>query len=91
MVNRVYISHMNKLIDIVEVNKKTDWIFFSDEERIITENTALLVNLLFNMGKVQLVLVSGNETEPNRVNTDEINKSISDAELFLGEKGLASL
>lgn len=88
-VNRVYINHLNKLTDIVDVKKKTDWNAFSDEERLITENTALLVNLLFNMGKVQLVLVSENETEPNRVNTEVVNKSISDAEIFLGKRGLA--
>lgn len=69
--------------------KKTDWSTFSEEERFITENTALIANLLFNMGKVQLVLISGNETEPNRVNTEAVNKSISDAEIFLGKRGLA--
>ncbi|EPY6431059.1 hypothetical protein ACWO41_001821 [Clostridium sporogenes] len=88
-VNRIYVSHLNKLTDIVEVKRKTDWNTFSDEERLITENTALLVNLLFNMGKVQLVLVSGNETEPNRVNTEVVNKSISDSEMFLSKRGLA--
>lgn len=88
-VNRVYINHLNKLTDIVEVNRKTDWNTFLDEEKLITENTALLVNLLFNMGKVQLVLVSGNEIETNRVNTEVVNKSISDSEIFLSKRGLA--
>lgn len=88
-VNRVYISHLNKLTDIVEVKKKTDWNTFSEEERLITENTALLVNLLFNMCKVQLVLASENTTEPNRVNTEAVNKSVSDTEIFLGKRGLA--
>jgi hypothetical protein len=41
------------------------------------------------MGKVQLVLASGNETEPNKVNTEVVNKAISDSETFLNERGLA--
>lgn len=88
-VNRVYIDHMDKLSNIVEVLKKTDWNTFTAEEKLITENTALLVNLLFNMGKVQLVLASGNETEPNTVNTEVVNKAISDSETFLNERGFA--
>lgn len=87
-VNRVYNSHMNKLVNIVEVQKKTDWSNFSNEERLITENTTLLVNLLFNMGKVKLVIVSDNKDDTNKVNTEEVNKSIEDAELFLDKRGL---
>lgn len=90
-VNRVYISHITKLKNIVETLNKTDWKSFSDEERLITENTVLLVNLLFSMGKVQLVLASGNATQSNRVNTEAINKSISDAETFLDIRGLAGV
>jgi len=90
-VNDVYISHMNKLSNIVELKKKTDWSAFTEEERLITENTALLVNLLFNMGKVQLVLASGNDTEPNRVNNEAVNKSMSNAETFLSERGLSGV
>ncbi|WP_179948109.1 hypothetical protein [Geosporobacter ferrireducens] len=88
-VNRVYMDHMDRLSNVVEVLKKTDWDTFTAEEKLITENTALLVNLLFNMGKVQLVLASGNETEPNKVNTEVVNKAISDSETFLNERGLA--
>ena len=87
-VNRIYKSHMNKLANIVEVEKKTDWNNFSDEEKLITENTTLLVNLLFNMGKVKLVIVSDKKDDTNKVNTEEVNKSIEDAELFLNKRGL---
>lgn len=87
-VNKIYISHLNKLTDIVEVKQKTDWNTFSHEEKLITENTALLVNLLFNMGKVQLVLVSEKEGESNKVNNDAINKSILDSETFIAQRGL---
>lgn len=87
-VNVVYMNHLDKLKNIVESLNKTDWSSFSEEEKLTTENTALLVNLLYNMGKVQLVLSSGNATEINRVNTREVNKSISDADTFLKERGL---
>ncbi|ROR25867.1 hypothetical protein EDD66_10977 [Mobilisporobacter senegalensis] len=80
---------MDKLSNVVEVLKKTDWDTFTAEEKLITENVALLVNLLFNMRKIQLVLASGNETEPNKVNTEVVNKAISDSETFLNERGLA--
>lgn len=88
-VNKVYISHLSKLTNIVQVKKKVNWITFTEEEKLITENTSLLVNLLYQMGQVKLVLESGNETEPNKVNTESIKKSISDAEMFLGNRGLS--
>lgn len=88
-VDKVYKNHLNKLIYIVEMDKKTNWNDFTNEERLLTENTALLVNLLFNMGKVKLVLASENKNEHNKVNIEEINKSIENAEAFLNERGLA--
>jgi hypothetical protein len=88
-VNAVYIDHRNKLAAIVYDNRKTDWAVFSAEEKLITENTVLLVSLLYNMCKVQLVLASGSETEINRVNSEAISRSISDADKFLAERGLA--
>lgn len=88
-VNKVYRNHLNTLTFIVETNKKTDWNEFTTEERLLTENTALLVNLLFNMGKVKLVLVSENENEQNKVNFKEVDKSIKNAEIFLNERGLS--
>lgn len=88
-VDKVYKNHLNKLIYIVEMDKKTNWNDFTNEERLLTENTALLVNLLFNMGKVKLVLSSENKNEHNKVNVEEVNKSIENAEAFLNERGLA--
>ncbi|WP_037284983.1 hypothetical protein [Saccharibacillus sacchari] len=90
-VNRVYREHLDQLRSIVEVSNKTDWNEFTAEEKLITENTALLVNLLFNMGKVQLVLVSNDETVPNSVNTEVVNKTISDSKKFLKERRLANV
>jgi len=89
-VDDVYLLHLNKLIDIVEVQNKRDWNIFTREEKLITKNTTLLVNLLFNMGKVQLVLDSEDEAETKQVNIAAVNKSIEDAEKFLDERGLGA-
>ena len=82
-VNRIYIEHFEKLRTIVEVDGKTNWNMFTSEEQVITQNTALLVGVLFNMCKVKLVLVSENETDSNKVNSVAINKSIEDANKVL--------
>jgi len=87
-VEKIYTDHLNKLYSIVETGKKTDWNAFSDEEKHVTENTVLLVGLLYNMCKVQLVLSSGNDSETNRINIIEINKSIADTNKVLGDTGL---
>lgn len=82
-VNKLYIEHFEKLRTIVEVDGKTNWNMFTSEEQVMTQNTALLVGVLFNMCKVKLVLVAENETDSNKVNSVAINKSIEDANKVL--------
>lgn len=84
-VDRVYQAHLNRLYEIVLVDQKKDWNNFTNQEKMITENTVLLVNLLYNMGKVKLVLVSENE-ELNKINKYEINQSMKNAETFLKDR-----
>jgi hypothetical protein len=88
IVDKIYADHLNKLASIIETDKKTDWNAFSDEEKLVTENTVLLVGLLFSMCKVQIVLSSGNDTETNRINLLDINRSILNADAVLGESDL---
>lgn len=85
-VNEIYLIHLDKLKSIV--NDKVDYMSFSSEERLITENTALLVQLLFNMCKVQIVISSGNEKDTNTINISVVEKSISDAKIFLENRAL---
>ena len=87
-VNKAYINHLNYLTSIVETNKKTNWNDFTNKEKLLTENTVLLVNLLYNMCKVELVLVSKNKNGQNKVNTEKVNESIKNAEAFLIERGI---
>ena len=84
-VDKIYQLHLDKLSTIVLVDQKKDWDTFTEQEKLITENTVLLVNLLYNMGKVKLVLASEGE-ELNKINKVEIYQSIGNAEAFLNER-----
>lgn len=87
-VNDVFQKHLKFLEGIVDVAQKTDWNDFSDTEKLATENTVLLTGLLYKMCKVQLVLKAANDKDLNKINTEEVRKSINDADTFLKEKGL---
>ena len=90
-VDKIYRRHLEKLGDLVVLSGKTDWNDYSDAEKKLTENTALLVGLLYSMCKVQLVLQSNSATELNRVNEEGINASRETAKNFLVDSGLAAL
>ena len=89
--NRVYRRHLERLDDLVILSDKTDWNLFTDAEKTLTENTVLLVSLLYQMCKVQLVLQSQKEGGLNQVNHTEIEKASDNATNFLEEKGLLAL
>lgn len=88
-VNQIYLVNLRKLQTIVISNKKNDWNTFTMQEKLLTENTVLLVGLLYNMCKVQLVLKSEND-DMNTINEVEVKKSIDKAEGFLAERNLKS-
>lgn len=85
-VYKVYQKQLNILMYIVDTLKKTDWSDFSQEEKLVTENIALLAGLLYNMGKVELVLKS-NDCQINTVNRKAVRKALTDAKTILLEKG----
>ena len=58
---------------------------------MITESTVLLVGLLYNMCKVELVLKAEREEDINSINKIEIEKSVYNAELILKDKFQYSL
>lgn len=87
-VNMIYKAHFRHLDKIVNTDYKTDWNSFTHDEQLCAENTVLLVGLLYNMCKVQLVLKSENESELNIINQAGVEQSIEDAEQFLLDKGL---
>lgn len=87
-VDTVYRKHLAMLSYIVEVLKKEDWNAFTTEEKTVTENTVLLVNLLYSMGKIKLVLASDDQSGLNKVNTDAIHTSIHNADSVLASMGM---
>ena len=90
-VDRVYRCRLEQLGNLVILSGKTDWNLYSDAEKTLTENTALLVGLLFQMCKVRLVLKGEKEADLNRINHKEIDAAIQNADGFLKEKGLTAL
>lgn len=87
-VDKIFKAHMKKLTSIVSLDKKTDWNTFTAQEKLLTEDTILLVGVLYNMCSVQLVLSSENDTEPNSINIEEINRTINNTDKLLDERGL---
>lgn len=82
-VNSNYKDHLKKLKDIVNVCEHKDWNTFTIEEKKVTENTVLLVGLLYNMCKVELVIKAENDI--NTINDDAIHKSIKTAKEILSD------
>ena len=80
-----YKEHMNNLENIVMINNKTDWEYFTQDEKIITKNTVLLVALLYRMCKVKMVR-EDRETKKNIVNSHAITSSIWEANSVLHDK-----
>ncbi len=69
----------------VNVLGKVDWNEFTVEEKLETQNTILLVGLLYKMCKVNLVKKAKNENEMNTINKVDINKAITSAEDILAD------
>lgn len=85
-VNTIYQNHLNGLKSIVTLLGHTDWNTFTANERRLTENTVLLVGLLYNMCKVELVRKSNNENDVNSINTTAVQTSIDNANALLKDR-----
>ena len=80
-----YRKRLDSLNHIVNVSGKTQWVRFSDKEKLLTQNTILLVGLLYQMCNVNLVLTNKMEYSINSVNTNAVHKSTKEAETFLND------
>lgn len=78
----LYKLYLNKLRTIVSVEGKNDWNNFTESERRITENTFLLVNLLYKMCQVKLVNQSENKDSINTINYKDINSAMDEADII---------
>lgn len=78
-VRRKYGETFLVVSNAVNALHKVDWHEFTVREKNATENSVLLVGLLYNMCKVNLVNKAKNEDDINTVNHSDINKSISES------------
>lgn len=62
---------------------KIDWNDFTQEEKIATQNTVLLIGLLYKMCKVSLVNKSDSKDKMNTINHQEIDESVNNADQVL--------
>ncbi|WP_314393845.1 hypothetical protein [uncultured Abiotrophia sp.] len=85
-VSELYYEHLNGLKTVVNMLGHRDWNTFSREEKVLTENTVLLVGLLYSMCKVKLVLQAENDGELNTINKEAVCASIKNAEIVLEDK-----
>lgn len=88
-VNQVYRRHLKMMGDLVILRGKTNWSEFAPSEQALTENTVLLVGLLYEMCKVKIVKQSTTKDEVNKINDSEINNAVKKADTFLHERGLS--
>ena len=77
VVNCIYTRYLSRLENIIEVQGKQDWKDFNVTEQKVTENSALLVSLLFNMCKIKLVEKGLSENDVNRVNTKDVTEQMT--------------
>lgn len=82
-VEEEYRKRLNVLDCIINEWGKQEWGEFSVKEKKTTENTILLVGLLYKMCQVKLVLKNKKENELNTVNKVEIEKTIQDVQAIL--------
>lgn len=87
IVNASYKRHFEKLRKIVWGKGKKDWDDFDDEEKLITQNTILLAQLLFELCKVKLIL-KDEVSEYDFVNDDVIDKVTKETDNILRTKKL---
>ncbi|MCQ2109488.1 MAG: hypothetical protein MJZ05_12090 [Fibrobacter sp.] len=80
-----YTSYLYRIENIVEVQERSDWNEFTDDEKLAVQNLVRLATVLYNMCKVKLVNKSEKEGEPGSVNTSECETEMSHADSLLNE------
>ncbi len=78
-VNREYRTNLDALKHIVNYSGKVNWSDFTEKEKKTTENTVLLVGLLFKMCQVKLVLQEKDGEDRNIINAQETDTMITKA------------
>lgn len=79
-VDSMYHEHMEKLKWMVVMQGRADWDWYTEPEKQLVNNTALLVKLLYNMCKVELVQKSEEEDAMNTINTTGLKEQYQKVE-----------
>lgn len=84
----LYMKQLDKMRNIIESynEKHVNWQKLSSEEQLVIENMVLIVGVLYNMCKVQLVQKS-NSSEQNVINKADIDKAEKDANDVMEQMG----
>lgn len=78
-----YDLHLHKMERMILWQDRTDWTAYTQSEKVMVENTVLLVGLLYDMCKVQFVLKAENDSDINSINYKDINKSMVNAKRIM--------
>lgn len=84
-VRDLYLKQFTWVSFTVNNMNKTDWTQFTKEEKLATQNTVLLVGLLYKMCKVNLVIQADSDTEMNKINSIAVDESMQEAEQIVSE------
>ena len=79
-VGSMYHEHREKLKWMVVMQGRADWDWYTEPEKQLVNNTALLVKLLYDMCKVELVQKSGEEDAMNTINTTGLKEQYQKVE-----------
>lgn len=85
VINDKYQDLLNSLSCVVNEQNKTNWNLFTEQEKTLTQNTVLLVGLLYKMCQVQLVNQADDDDEMNTINRDEIKEAVVTARKVIKE------
>ena len=85
----IYRTHLNTLDYLVNFKGKTNWNDYAEDEKLLVENTVLLVQMLYTLCKTKLVLQAQDKEQLNTINKDEIARVTEQSELFLKDLNLA--
>ncbi len=84
-IEKQYRKRLATLDHVVNFSEKIQWSEFTNKEKQMTENTVLLVGLLYEMCKTSLVLKAQDGDGLNSVNKNTVNTMIYNANKVLDE------
>lgn len=73
-----YLKKMKEIIDRNAIDGRVSWLKLNDDERILIDNTILIVGIIYNMCKVSFVKETA-EDGLNKINLEEIKKAEAEA------------